>query len=160
MGQTALALIDYSLSLEEVINLPSCLGNSSDESISGNWEWTKSNMSRKDLIDSWNKNAEYFLSNPRSEEDLAMLKNGNLALHFLSSTLVTFDCLLNSSAYYNDEISRNNFNGLTKTISSLLKATDVLIVPDLSNADFFDEDLNVDAYRQKANGNKMFAWEL
>ena len=51
---------------------------------------------------------------------------------------------------------------MAKAVATLVNAIDILIVPDLSSVDFFDEekDITVDAYRQKANGNEMYAIEL
>ncbi|OQP43615.1 hypothetical protein A4H97_33865 [Niastella yeongjuensis] len=80
----------------------------------------------------------------------------------MTPNLVTFDSSLHWNTYKRDGRLRNEFNLLAKTISSLLNGVDILLVPDLSSVDFFDEiqDLTVDAYRQKANGNELYAIEL
>jgi len=162
MGQTVYALIEHRLTPEEILKLPGRLQTSSNEVIAGHWLWTVLNIDANVLADLWAKKAEYFINNPWSDEDLALLQHDNRTLHFYSPNLVTFTNSLSWDTYNINEVLRKDFNGLAKETSELLSAIDIIIVPDLSGVDFFYEgrDLTVSAYRQKANGNKLFAAEI
>jgi hypothetical protein len=83
-------------------------------------------------------------------------------LHFLNPYLLTFDNSLPWDTYRRNTQLRKEFNQLTKAISTVLNAVDILFVPNLSNVGFFneDEDITVEAYRQKAKGNMLYAIEL
>ena len=85
-----------------------------------------------------------------------------MTLHFFKPNLLTFDNSIRWNSYKSNETLRKEFNRLAKIISQLLSALDIIIVPDLSSVDFFDEekDLTVNAYRQKANDNKIYAVEI
>ncbi|AEV99660.1 hypothetical protein A4D02_27935 [Niastella koreensis] len=160
MGQIVHAFIEHRLTPEEILNLPDYLQSVSANTLAGLWHWTTSGMNKLTLADLWTRKAEYFINNSWSEQDLALLEKDNLTLHFSSPHLVTFDNSLRWDTYHRNEELRKGFNCLSKAISSLLNAVDILIVPDLSSIDFYDENLTVDAYRQKANGNELYAIEL
>jgi hypothetical protein len=162
MGQTVYAFIEHRLTPEEILKLPENLRNFPDDTFAGQWHWTTPNMDKQTLTDLWTKKTEYFINNSWSEKDLALLGKDNMTLHFSTPTLVTFDSLLRWDNYNRNKTLRKEFNRQTKVISSLLNAFDIIIVPNLSSVGFFDEDedLTVDAYRQKANGNIMYAVEL
>lgn len=162
MSQIVHAYIEHRLTAEEIIKLPDYLQHIQDSILAGKWDWTTPNMTEQTLVHMWTLAAEYFINNQWSEKDLAFLQKGNMTFFFSNPHLVTFDNLQRWDTYHSNEQLREEFNSLAKTVSSLLRAVDVLIVPDLSSVDFFDEDedLTVDSYRQKANGNRIYAVEL
>ena len=162
MGQLVHALIEHRLTPEEILKLPDPLRHISDTVLAGQWHWTAPNMDKHTLISLWTRKAEYFINNSWSEQDLALLEKSNMMLHFSAPHLVTFYNSLRWDTYRSNELQRQGFNRLARAISIPLKAADILFVPDLSSVDFFDEDenLTVATYRQKANGNELYAIEL
>lgn len=162
MGQLVHAFIEHRLTLEEILNLPEHLRNFSDDILAGQWHWSAPNMNKQILIDMCTRKADFFINNSWSVQDLALLEKDNMTIHFFAPHLLTFDNLNRWDTYRRYEQQRQEFNRLARALSLLLNAVDVLMVPDLSSVDFFyeDEDLTVAAYRQKANGNELYAIEL
>ena len=162
MGQLVHAFIEHRLTPEEILNLPEQLRHSSNNTLAGQWHWTAANMDKETLADLWTRKAEYFINNSWSEADLALLEKDNFTLHFSTPYLITFDNSVRWDTYQKNHQLRAEFNRMAKAVATLVNAIDILIVPDLSSVDFFDEekDITVDAYRQKANGNEMYAIEL
>lgn len=162
MSQLVHAFIEHRLTPENILRLPEYLLNSTNSTLSGKWHWTAPNIDTKVLYDLWEHKADYFINNSWSEKDLAWLKKENLTLHFLTPHLVTFDNLLRWDVYHRNEQLSKEFNILAKLMSSLLNAVDVILVPDLSSVDFFNEEEyhSVDKYRKRANGNNSYIMEL
>jgi hypothetical protein len=63
MGKIVHALIEHSLTPEEIVNLPEQLRNFSNDVLVAQWHWTKQNMDKEALIDLWTRKAEYFINN-------------------------------------------------------------------------------------------------
>lgn len=162
MGQIAHALIEHHLTSEQIIKLPERLQFSTINVIAGQWTWTNPNLDEKLLFEIWNRKPEFFLRNSWSVKDLALLEKDNMTITSVSPTILTFDSLLRWYTYQDNELLRRQFNVLTKEITRLLNAIDIIMVPDLGSIDIVaeDENLTVSHYRQKANGNKMYAIEI
>jgi len=137
MGQTVQALIEHRLTPDEILKLPESLQDSSNSIIAGQWNWIVPNINATTLVNLWTRKAEYFISNSWSEKDLALLRNDNMTLHFYNSNLVTFDNSISWNTYNEDENLCKDFNYLTKEMSTLLNALDIIIVPELSRVPFF-----------------------
>jgi hypothetical protein len=120
MGQIVHALIQHKFSPEEILKLPEYLRNISDDTLTGQWHWTTANINKEILINSWTRKGQYFINNPHSERDLALLKKDNLTLHFSSPHLITFDNLLRWDTYKRNDQLRKQFNRLTKPFQSHL----------------------------------------
>lgn len=162
MSQLLSALIEHNLSPEEIINLPNRLKSCSEDIISPNWQWRKENLVIEDITHYWLLDAEYFINNAWNESDLLVLANDDLDLHFFSPTLIVLGSFLRWASYDCNEPQYKRFNKQVNLLAPFLDAKDALLVPDLSSVDFFDEtiDTTVDAYRQKAAGNLLYAKEL
>lgn len=162
MGQIVHAFIEHRLTPEEILLLPALWRHISDDMLVGQWHWSTPNMNRQILVDLWTQKTKYFINNSWSEQDLALLEKQDMTFHFLSRNLLTFNNSTRWDIYNKNESVQNEFNHLAKVISSLLYAVDILIVPNLSSVNFFDEDRDttIDAYRKKAKGNKFYSIEL
>lgn len=162
MAQLVHAFIEHRLTLEEILNLPDHLQQISDDILVGQWNWSAPNMNKQVLIGIFTRKLDFFFNNSWSVQDLALLEKDNMTIHFSAPHLVTFDNSYRWDTYRIYEQQRQEFNRMTRALSLLLSAVDVLMVPDLSSVDFFDEneDLTVAAYRQKSNGNELYAIEL
>lgn len=137
MGQIVHAFIEHRLTPEEILQLPEQLQHIPDNALRGQWHWTAPNIDKKTLTGLWTRNADYFINNSWSEQDLALLLKDHFTLHFYKPHLVTFDNALRWDTYKGNEQHREEFNRLTKALTSLLNPIDILFVPDLSSVDFF-----------------------
>lgn len=162
MGRIVNALIEHSLPLEEILQLPLRFQTSRNQNIAGIWKWSKDNLNKEIITNLWSLKLDYFIKHSWSTEDLVILEKDKMTLHFYKPNILTFNNLLSWYSYNENENSKREFNQLVKEISSFLKTVDTIIVPDLSSVDFFDEDvdLTVNSYRLKAKGDSMNAIEL
>jgi len=156
------ALIEHKLTPEEILKLPERLQVSANKNIAGQWAWTVPNINTEILHNIWTRKSDYFINNPWGIEDFAFLKKDYLTLDFISSNLVTFHSSLRLYVYEKNKNLRDDFNCLTKEILNLLNAVDVLIIPELSNVSFLDDepDFTINIYRQKAKEHNSFVTEL
>lgn len=162
MSQFVHAFIEHRLTPYEVLALPALLRVSTEPALAGQWTWTIPDINVQTLSDRWALDVDHFIGRSWSDKDLPLLVKDDLTLHFYSPQLVLLSSSLRWSVYLDKEELRKEFNSIASALLYMVKAVDLLFVPDLSGVPFFDEstDLSISVYRQKAAGNRLYAVEL
>lgn len=162
MSQLVHAFIEHRLTPDEILAIPGLLHGLTDTAFAGQWTWNIPNINTQALSDCWAVDADHFINNSWNDRDLPLLVKDDFALYFYSPQLVLFSSSLRWSVYLDNEELRKWFNNLAGALLPIVKAVDLLFVPDLSSVPFFDEgtDLSISVYRQKAAGNRLYVVEL
>ena len=153
MGQLATALIEHHLTTEELLEeIPLCLKSSLNDKLAGDWHWTPPIIDIDFLMDFWAIKMEDSAINPWAGRDLPFLEKGNLSLYFGSPNLAIFNTLLRWSSFIGNEEFRKDFCQLTKDMSKIFNASDLLIIPTPFDVDIEDENFTIEFIRNNTTG--------
>lgn len=125
-------------------------------------DWSSPNVNTDFLEKYWKKTTENFLKTPWGIEDLALLENDKLSLHFYQRNLVSFDSYLKAGVYKSNAAAKTEFDLLVKSIALLLKASDIIIIED-SYYDYAfaaDNCFTVEMIRQKLKTINLPFYEI
>jgi hypothetical protein len=162
MGQIVHALIEHSLTPQEILEFPKKLETCPNNEIAGKWDWSNPNFDVETLLKLWNTmQADFLAADSWGDEDFPWLQKENFTLDFFAPNLIAFDRLSNWFFFRDSEIRISEFSKLTRVIGELVNASDFLFVPDPSD-DFVyaHEILTVDLFRQDAKSKYRASLEV
>ena len=162
MGQIVYALIEHSLTPEEILAFPKKLETCQNSTIAGRWAWSDPNLNVDSLFKFWTtKQIDLSSTYSWGPEDFPWLEKENFTLYFFEPNLIVFDCLFKWLFFSKNETRIREFSALTREIGSLVNATDLLFVPELTD-NFINahDNLTVDLFRQDAKKRYEAAIEV
>ena len=162
MGQTVYALIEHSLTPEEILEFPKKLETCPNSILAGKWTWTDPGLDINSLFKFWTtKQTDYLSTYSWGPEDFPWLQKEDFTLDFFKPNLIAFDCLFKWFFFNGNETRIIEFSHLTRAISNLVNAGDLLFVPEITD-DFINsyDNLTVDLFRQDAKTRYQGAIEV
>jgi hypothetical protein len=162
MGQIVHALIEHSLTPQEILEFPKKLETCPNNEIAGKWDWSNPNFNVETLLKIWNTTqADFMAAHSWGDEDFPWLQKGNFTLDFFAPNLIAFNRLYSWFFFRGNEERISEFSKLTRVIGELVNATDFLFVPDISDDFAYSHiKLTVDLFRQDAKTRYEAAIEV
>ena len=162
MGDIVRALIEHSLTPDEILAFPKKLETWPNDELVGQWKWSNPNIGIADLLKFWNtKQIDLESTYSWGPEGFLWLQKDDFTLDFFAPNLVAFDRLSKWFFFRDNEIRISEFSKLTRVIGELVRATDFLFIPNISDDFVYSHDkLTVDLFRQDAKTKYEAAVEV
>src|ERR1700760_2190818 len=123
MGQIVHALIEHSLTPQEILEFPKKLATCVNNELVGKWNWSDPNFDIEALLKIWaTTQVEFLTKDSHGTEDLPWLQKDNFTLDFFVPNIVAFDNLSSWLFFRNNEIKISYFSKLTRVIGEMANA--------------------------------------
>lgn len=94
MGQIVRALIEHSLTPEEILEFPKKLETCPNKELTGKWDWSSPGFDIETLLKHWNTTqADFLATHSWEDKGFPWLEKEHFTLDFFAPNLIAFDRL-------------------------------------------------------------------